>query len=390
MRILMVTRQYPYPVMDGESIAIDFMSRGLHEAGAQLDLFAMNTAKHHHVVSPKDLPVYDQVVTVDLDNRVTAVSALANLFSSDPYHISRYRSEAVAIRLRDLVRTEDYDIIQIEGLQGLIYLDTLREASNAQIVYRAHNVEHQIWRRIARQSHWLKAQYLYKQVQRLEQYEKGRCKQVDAIIPVSAVDAVFFENIHDQVHIAPIGEEAKSLTYRGDSSLLRVGFIGSMDWRPNQEGLEWYLDEVFDGTYDLVLAGRHFDKWSCDIPHADRVQVLGEIEDASVFWKQIDILIVPLFTGSGTRVKIIQAMSMSVPVLATTIGAEGIDVTHDQTALIADSIQAWRSALKWAVDHPLQLRDIGRAAHEHVFPSYDYKEVAARLIDFYEQRVLLS
>jgi polysaccharide biosynthesis protein PslH len=366
MKIFLITRQFPYPLRDGESIAIQMMSKGLYHAGAGIDLLALNTAKHFFDYQGElisELSHYRTIGTVYLDNRVKLFSALFNWFSQDSYHISRYQNDEVRSKIVSFLESQKYDIIQLEGLHLLPYITTIRRYSRAKIVYRAHNIESIIWQRILDQSRFgFKKYYLKDQVKRLRQFEQSATKNVDAICCVSEEDASYYKDHNVKIKVAPIGiENIKQQNSQPvtDSSIgSRIGFMGSMDWIPNREGLKWYLDRIhsqlIDGneSYELIIAGRKSEHFRDKFTAYNRVKWLGEIDDANAFWDSIDILIVPLFAGSGTRVKIIEAIARRKGVITTSIGIEGINYQNLDQVEVVDSISNWCEALKRVFQKP--------------------------------------
>ncbi|MCB9080670.1 MAG: glycosyl transferase family 1, partial [Lewinellaceae bacterium] len=154
MKILQLCKKYPFPIKDGESIAIHSLAHGLWEQGCTLDLLAMNTPKHYARADATD-PVqqfYRQVTVVDVDTALRPDAAFLNLFSKDSYHISRFLSAAFTDALKDLLDREKYDVILLETLYLTPYLATIRQHSRARVVLRAHNVEYEIWERITAQT----------------------------------------------------------------------------------------------------------------------------------------------------------------------------------------------------------------------------------------------
>ena len=151
MRILQLCKKFPYPLKDGESIAVNSLSKSLHELGCEVTLLAMNTRKHFYDTRklPSSFTHYQQIHTVTLDNRIKPLEAFANLFSRDSYHISRFVSSGFQQALVRLLREESFDVIQLETLYLAPYIPLIRRHSDALVAMRAHNVEHEIWQRIA-------------------------------------------------------------------------------------------------------------------------------------------------------------------------------------------------------------------------------------------------
>lgn len=391
MQILLFARKFPYPINDGESIAIHALAKALVAHGVTIDLFSLNTSKDYYDYNtvPDQLAYYRSIESVDIDIDITMSGALYNLLSGAPYHVSRYQQASVSLGLMTILKNNSYDVIQLEGAHLLPYLTEIRAHSDAQVVLRAHNIEHQIWMRQANieKSSW-KRWYLGLQAARFKRYEEQLCAKVDGVLSISPVDQLFFEGHNDKVINVPIGMGLVLQNEPPQQDCLRVGFIGSMDWMPNQNGLQWFMDEVWpkDGsnTYKLILAGKNFDHFRYAITDDAEINLLGEIEDAQQFWDKIDILIVPLFSGSGTRVKILEALSRGKIVLSTSIGAEGIQLSSGINGYISDDIQEWKKILGSLNLDSVQTKMMKKEAMLLIEKDHNSNKIAADLMNFYK------
>ncbi len=251
MRILQLTKKFPFPLKDGESIAVTNLSKSLRSLGCKITLLSMNTVKHY--ISPESIPDsfdhYKEIYRVDLDNRVTISGALKNLFSNESYHINRFYFEEFRIKLIEILETNQYDFIQLETLYLAPYIELIRKHSKAKIVMRSHNVEFEIWNRIAANTlFYPKKIYINYLVKKLKKFELERLSKYDALVTVTQRDLETYQKLgYEGKGISlPIGidcDEYISDTHSLDS--LSISFIGSLDWIPNLEGLNWFLDKVW-------------------------------------------------------------------------------------------------------------------------------------------------
>ena len=173
MKILQLCKKFPYPLRDGESIAVTYLSKALHELGCEISLLAMNTKKHYVDISklPPDFNHYKSIHCTELDASVNPWKAFANLFSQDSYHISRFISPSFERKLIEVLQSDDYDIVQMETLYLVPYMDIVKKYSKAKVVLRAHNVEHEIWERITRNTPFkLKKWYLSHLTKKLKSF----------------------------------------------------------------------------------------------------------------------------------------------------------------------------------------------------------------------------
>jgi hypothetical protein len=181
IKILQLTKKFPFPLKDGEAIAVTYMAKALNSLGVELTLLSMNTSKHPFDIKTlaADFNHYKDIHLVDIDNRVKVLDAFLNLFSNKSYHIERFISPEFEEKLKTLLQSEQFDIVQMETLYLAPYIDTVRKYSNAKICMRSHNVEHEIWKRIADNTTiGAKKWYLQLLSSRLENFEISSLNQL--------------------------------------------------------------------------------------------------------------------------------------------------------------------------------------------------------------------
>ncbi len=416
MKILQLCKKFPYPLKDGESIAVAYLSKALHDLGCELDLLAMNTSKHY--INPDDIPAdynhYDEIVLSDLDNRIKVKDALLNLFTKDSYHVVRYISEDYTEKLIKLLTQKKYDIVQLETLYLAPYVPVIRAHSQARIAMRSHNVESEIWQRIAQNTPFgLKKCYVNLLANRLQKFELDHLNAYDMMAAITNRDLQQFRKMGCTIagHTTPIGldmSEYGSGEWRVASSESNtvhppapsnqkskiknqksLSFIGSLDWMPNLEGLTWFLENVWQKVIQkhpnitLHIAGRNTpDEWLKK--EISNVIIHGEVEDAREFITAHPIMIVPLLSGSGMRVKILESMALSRVTITTTLGLEGIDAAADTEILIADTAEDFVQQISFCMDNADALPQIGARARAFIEEHFDNKKIAARLLEFYK------
>ena len=340
---------------------------GLLEAGHEVKILAVNSPKYN--VSPDDIPEdYKQktgIELIDVDLRVKPFQAFKNLFSSKSYHVERFISKEFTNRLIEVLKADIYDVVQLETLFMTPYVETIRKYTKASIVLRAHNVEHLIWERIAKGTRFfLKRAYIRHLAKTLKNYEMNAISQVDGIAAITRKDAAFFRKYCATTTVdIPFGVNPEEFTpnYEIDGKP-RFYHIGSMNWMPNEEGIRWFIDDcmeaVVEKTPDFVihLAGRHMPEWLHELkdPHVD---VVGEVPNAKEFVASHDVAIVPLLSGSGIRIKIIESMAMGKTVITTQIGAEGILYDEDVNVIIAENKAKMAEAIRRINENPASAVD---------------------------------
>ncbi len=399
MKILQLSKKFPYPVKDGESLAIANLSKAFAELGCSVSLLAMNTRKHwvdtRHL-SPT-LDFYSRMETVMVDNRIKPLQALRNLFCSTSYHIERFIEPRFSEALVGILQKEPFDVVQLETLYLAPYIPVIRRHSNALIAMRAHNVEHEIWERVAVNSPPLKRRYLQHITPRLKAYETAHLNQYDLMVSISARDLTHFQAMGLQKPgvIAPIGVDCRA--YEPDRTSftrpLSLSFIGSLDWMPNVEGLRWFLDQVWKPllsrrfpSLELHIAGRNTPAWLTNL-RLPGVQVHGEVPSAPEFINRHSVMVVPLLSGGGMRAKALEGMALGKVVLSTTLGMEGIDAVDREHCLVADSPEAFDQAITWCTQQGHQLERLGERARALCEQRYDNIAIAHALADTYRRQL---
>lgn len=395
-RILQVCKKFPYPIKDGEVIAITNLARAMHQSGATVDLLCINTPKHFFDVAqlPDSFDFYDSIKAVAVDTDVKWSGAFFNLFSSKSYHIERFVSKDFRQALIEVLQKKQFDVVQLETLFLAPYVETIRQYSDAKIVMRAHNAEHEIWARITENTdHFLKKQYLKYLTKKLKTFEVEMLNRYDLLLPITERDLKYFQQLGftGKSHIVPIGINVAA--YEPDFSAfahrLSASFIGSLDWMPNSEGLEWFIQHAWPDIRQafpdlrLELAGRNTPEKMYRLAHQN-IDVAGEVPDAKAFINRHPIMIVPLLSGSGMRVKILEGMALGRVVITTGIGLEGIHAKHLEHVLIADTPKQFFDAFQFCTTHHKQIKAIGNNARSFITNNYDNLKIGERLIKEYE------
>lgn len=398
MKILQLCKKFPFPLKDGEAIAVTYLAQALNKLGCEMTLLSMNTTKHFFDKNtlPKDFDHYQAIHLVDVDNRVKAKDAFLNLFSNQSYHISRFISPKFQLKLIELLQATEYDVIQLETLYLAPYVDLIRNYSKAKIVMRSHNVEHEIWKRITdNTSLGAKKMYLSLLTRRLENFELEYLNKYDMMVAITERDLNFFKQLGCSIpaHVAPIGLELKD--YNKVTTKHKVPtfcFIGSLDWMPNTEGIEWILEKVWPKVLEQApkavfhIAGRNTPESLLE-KEWKNVVIHGEVPDAADFINSHDVMLVPLFSGSGMRVKILEGMALGKVVLSTDLGLEGIHAKHQEQVLIANNVADFVREIVACYQDSTNIQVMGTAAANFIHEYYDNLSIGKRLLDFYNELI---
>lgn len=397
MKILQVTNKVPYPIKDGGAIACMNLTRGFSLNGHKVTVLAMNTQKHHILYGelPESVKDLAEFKLVEVPARISRIAALGNLlFSRKPYNAVRFISGSFEKELIKLLKGKQFDVIQLEGLYVCPYIPVIRKYSNAKIVYRAHNIEHEIWERTAAMAKGWEKIYFRILSRRIKKLEKGMMNRYDLLVPITERDGKILDELGNRKprHVSQTGIDSSVLIPNSKKLKHPTLFhIGSLDWTPNQEGLIWFLEKCWPKINDkfpelkFYIAGRNAPYWfkrKMDLPN---VVFEGEVPDAYDFMNSKSIMVVPLFSGSGMRIKIIEGMALGKPIITTSIGTEGISTTAGENIMLAETADEFVSSISELIDNREFFDKIGRNAIEYIHEKFDNLAAAAALIEFYKQ-----
>jgi len=310
-----------------------------------------------------------------------AIGALFNLcFSSLPYALAKYRSQRLASRIRELDESGQFDLIVCDFLTpGLWFAE--KRGRTPRVIFQ-HNVEALIWDRMAgNEKRPLVRRYLRLQHWRMERWEWLLCARFDGVITVSPEDSRLCREHYKLTNLlgdVPAGVDVDFFATVRDSvpDEAVIGFLGSMDWLPNIEGVRWFVEQVLPQVRlslpkaKVLIIGRNPPESLRRLAEADPlIQFTGTVDDVRPHLSQCQVMIVPLLSGGGTRIKLLEIMAAGRAVVSTTVGAEGLGLQHQRHLLLADTPDTFAaSVLELLQDAPEAQAMCERAWQEAACP----------------------
>jgi polysaccharide biosynthesis protein PslH len=403
MRILQLCKKFPFPPKDGEVIAVQALSESFNKLGVKVTLLSMNTSKHWVDLSalPAEFSkIYERIEAVEINNNITFQGAFRNLFERESYHVSRFLSDSYGEKLVAILKQKRFDVVHLESIFLSPYIPLIQQHSKAKIAIRAHNVEHEIWDRIADSSEFFfKKLYLNVMNTRLRRFELQNIDKADILLPITERDLLIFRSLGftGKALVTPVGFDSSA--YIPDkasfSRPISIGFLGSLDWQPNQEGLKWLIDEVWlkyfadnddtDPTCTVLhIAGRHAPDWLKN-QRIRNIEFHGEVTDAKAFMNQHSIAIIPLLSGSGIRIKMLEAMLLGRVVLTTSMGMEGIGARDGEEILVANTPEEFFEKINFCLENPHLLHSMGEKARIFATEAFDNLKIAQNVLNGYSE-----
>ena len=302
----------------------------------------------------------------------------------------------MAAKLAQVLESEHFDIVHIESIYMSPYIPVVRKHSKAKIVMRMHNIEHQIWERLSDNERNPFRKFIYStNARQLRRVEETILNQVDGYMTISEPDFTYFKTLAPAVPgtVIPFGINMDDYEVEDDyipSDEPTLFHIGSMNWSPNVEGIEWFLDEVWPTIHEkhptltFTLAGRSIPE-SISQRHDANVNVVGAVPSANEFMLEHDLMVVPLLSGSGIRVKIVEAMALGKVVITTSVGAEGLAVENGKHLFIANTPEEFLAVIDKCIVTPDICTIIGENARDLISVKHDCGIITQKMVDFYQK-----
>ncbi|MEP6780787.1 MAG: glycosyltransferase [Gemmatimonadaceae bacterium] len=307
----------------------------------------------------------------------------ANAVSSLPYAVAKYKSSAMERAIVDAVK-KGYDIIVCDFLFPSL---NVPQGLGIPTVLFQHNVEAVIWERHMQMAgSFVKQQYMRDQWKRMQRHESAECRRFDHVVAVSADDATAFKRDYGVISFSSVSTGVDTSFFRPSGDVPRkrnnLVFTGSMDWLPNEDAIEWFVQSVLPlvqrdiPDVSLTVVGRSPSPKIAALHNGHSIEVTGSVPDVRPYIERAEVFVVPIRIGGGTRLKIYEAMAMERAVVSTPIGAEGLPVEDGLHALLRTDPEAMAQAITSLIQNQQQCEAIALAGAELVRQRFGWDGVA--------------
>jgi len=391
MKILYITNKPIFPIVDGGCKAMHQFLLCLLKRDVIIDHICISTQKHPFDIQnyPKNISDKLRIKSFYIDTTIRKSQAIKQLFKRSSYNIERFDVSEIHEYLKKTLDKENYDHIIFESLYLCPYISTIRNNSNSKITLRTHNIEHQIWEQLAKNtSNPLKKWYLNKLANDLKRYESDVLNKVDFIASIAESDSRELEKLGVKIPVTTIPVAIEQSPVEINYSNQNLFFLGSMNWSPNIEAVEWIIYKILPAIrtripmLDFHLAGSFMKD---QFPTDKRNGIINHnfVPNSANFMKNNGILILPIKTASGVRVKMLEAMSLGIPVVTTKAGAQGINETsslfiaENTSELIEYTIQLCESQEK--------RKELGLRGYEYIQKNYSVTTISDLIYECLEK-----
>lgn len=300
-----------------------------------------------------------------------------------PFTISRCTGKNIKDAISDWNSDRTWDVTVIDGLHAADWID-LDDARFGQKVYRAHNVETDLWEQLyKKETHPIKRLVYKNEYELFHKFEKLIC-QKSLVLTVSNNDADRMKELGftSRAEALPIGMKIQDtiLTF-SSSNKINLLFVGRLDWLPNKEGLLWFLNNVWPkvdtNRLSLTVVGSGESNW-LDLYLAHGLQIHRSVPELKSYYTKSDLTLIPLFMGSGTRVKAIESGAYGRSFISTKLGIEGVPVSNQGDYLEANTEAEWISAINNLTKEKCE--QLGATLHQKIKLTFDQRELAKKFL----------
>lgn len=336
MKVLQICYKLPFPGHDGGEYSLLQSALGLlKQEEIDLTILAIHQIGKSDNQVPKDFIKKTNFTSINVNTKVTKRGLVNSLFSKKSYLVSRYQSKKFESEIISILQKQEFDIIQIEHVYLGLYIDTIRKYSKAKIVLRTQNIEYQLWESIGRITrNPIKRKYLLSQSKKLKKWEVEIFPKVDAVITLTNQDEQLLKKNAPLVRTItiPVAFEfdRQKKTNIANHKYPKFYFIGSFDWLPNIQGITWLMKEILPVTIkripeiEIHIAGKKIPKSFFKF-ESKNLKFHPEIADAKTYVSEMDVLLVPLISGGGMKIKIMEALCLGKKVIGTKESIHGFE-----------------------------------------------------------------
>jgi len=392
MNILIITTRLPYPMISGAKIRAFHILKALAERHkvTLISFYGSKTEERYFdiykTLGVKLIPILNPAI----DRQVGLKELFYSLCSGLPLTVSKYRHAAMAEALAENIRTAD--VIHCEHMHMAEYLLDVQDKPK---VLDAHNVETQIAYRYSRcESNMLKKLVLYLNYRAMRNYEKKICAGFDMTLSVSLEDqnvlesefgagcVRLLENGVDVDYFSPVNMNIQALPKK-------LVFVGAMDWLPNSDGIKYFVKDIlpiikrdFPGI-KLDVVGKDPPQDIRQLSDTEGIRVTGTVDDVRPYVHDSHIYVVPLRFGGGSRLKILEAFSVGIPVVSTSLGCEGIECVNEKDLLVADNPADFAASVISLLRNPEPCRMLTNNARTLAVNTYSWNVICKKLLNYY-------
>jgi sugar transferase (PEP-CTERM/EpsH1 system associated) len=396
VNILFLAPRLPLPADTGGKIrTLNILKQLAKEHTVHLACFSFEADDPKFSEDLKSLGV--AVTLVPMKESTMIQKAIGLYFYAIPFSLAKYNTQQMDRAVKDLLKEQSFDAVHVDHLHMAHYIKHFPKIPR---MLDEHNVEYKILERCSEvETSPLKKHAYHDQAVKMWAFEAEMAERFQCVFACSEDDRLLINKMTSglvPIHVVPNGVDTEFFQPQNKDVQLEdaLVFTGSMDWLPNDDAITYFcrdiLPLIWQGKKDvkLYVVGKNPSAAVLELAAKDnRVVITGRVDDVRPYIERSKVFIVPLRIGGGTRLKILEAMSMTKAVVSTTIGAEGIQHTRDVDIALADHPQQFAQTIIELIDNPQRVADLGKEGRKLVCAKYDWNVVGEKLNGIYEKAI---
>lgn len=397
MRVFVLSPTFPWPLNMGSKIRIYHIVKELSRHYDVTLASLIHSDKEREEVDR--IKQYCSELHVISACKSRTVAALQTLFSTQPYRVVKLQSYQFQEEVNQILRCRSFDIIWIEFLNMAIYIDPML-VKNALVVLDQHNADELMWERYAREGNWGVKIFARQNLWKLRHLQNKMLKHVNVVLSVSEQETKFMkERVPNlcQIWTVPNGVDIEyfqpPIRRANDEVNNIIMFCGSMDVTMNIDAVIRFAREIFPLIKETILdvefwiLGRNPDPRILKLADFKGIEVIGTVEDVRPYYERAKVVVAPFRYGAGTKLKILEAMAMGVPIVSTTVGCQGIEIVAGEQLLIEnDNTQFAQSVIEVLCHHELQ-ETLSTRGRRLVEEKYSWGRIMTDVIQRFESLI---
>lgn len=319
--------------------------------------------------------------------------AIKSLITIDPLSVNSVKSAHMRRRIKQLCDENNFDIVHFDTIGLATYF---KEASGSSRVLNHHNIEsHLLQRRTEIEKNFLKRFYFWLEARKLKFFEAKVCPEFDINFTVSELDKDRLLEIapDSKIDTIPNGVDVDFFSPEGEKEVPgSMIMVSGMNWYPNRDAVLYMQEKIWPlisqsfPDISWVIIGASPPQKLVDLANDDpRVTVTGFVDDVRPYLRRAQIYLCPMRDGGGTRLKILDALSMGKPIVSTTIGYEGINITPEKNALLADTPAEFITQISRLIEDPDSGKKIGKEGRKFVIDEFSWDVIGKKLSAIYKK-----
>lgn len=351
MKIGVICPKPPFPVIDGGNFASKVLIESLSKEN-EVNALIYETDKHPFSSKSEEFcnEFFQSFTKIHLNTRISFFGFIRSFLKGESYNLKRFTNDELKSKLFHFFEKK-FDILVLDSLYSAVEIEFIKQHFKGKIILRSHNLEFELWKRLSEKAkNPIKRKLFSYFSKKIKLKELSIINLVDEIWAISVADLTKFKK-QTSTPVFSIGIGLNTHPIDNKSNEFKAFHIGGMDWMPNKESVEFILSEIWqeDFSIPLSLVGNGTKELS-SLSQNKNIQFCGRIESLKELYETHAVLVAPILSGSGIRIKLLEALSFGIPCVTTSLGAEGIDIIASGIQIAANKSEFRALINKLALD----------------------------------------